>query len=172
MDDWNQILPVVRWWFWWHSPGGLVEWCGHSRPEPARRSWTPGNQGRFASNYPRTGRIQCLWHTRKSLCAFCDSRSYFFSRLGNQFLTKWMFWSTTQWPFSAAISRARSATGSCPCPSETLCSLPFSAVKPIFLPKASTSLRGSTPLERMKNTGVVGPDSSKDRANSIVRLST
>lgn len=42
----------------------------------------------------------------------------------------------TQWPCTAAMSSAFSATTSWPCPSDTLCSFSLSMVKPSFLPGA------------------------------------
>lgn len=41
----------------------------------------------------------------------------------------------TQCPISAAMSRASSATTSCPCPRDTLCSFPLSMVNPSFFPE-------------------------------------
>lgn len=58
------------------------------------------------------------------------------------------------------------------CPSDTLWKFLLSMVKPSFLPRASTSFRGSTPGDRMKKIGVPGPLSSYDFANSTWRFST
>ena len=58
------------------------------------------------------------------------------------------------------------------CPRETLCKFLLSVVKPSFFPRASTSFRGSTPGDKMKNIGVPGPLSSNDFENSIERPST
>lgn len=45
----------------------------------------------------------------------------------------------TQCPFSAAMSRAFSATTSCPCPRDTLWSFPLSMVNFSFFPKGKKS---------------------------------
>jgi len=46
--------------------------------------------------------------------------------------------------------------------------LPLSVVKPIFRPRLSTSLSGSTPGERIKNMGVAFVVSSYERATKIL----
>ena len=84
----------------------------------------------------------------------------------------WLTCSTTQCPSFDARSKALSATTSCPCPNETLCKFLLSVVNPNFLPSASTSFKGSTPGESIKNIGVAGPLSSYETANSIERPST
>lgn len=58
------------------------------------------------------------------------------------------------------------------CPRETLWKFLLSMVKPSFLPRASTSLRGSTPGLSTKNTGVAGPVSLKETSKGMVRFST
>ena len=78
----------------------------------------------------------------------------------------------TQWPSLAARSMHCSATISWPWPRDTLWKFFTSKVKPSFLPRASTSFRGSTPGERMKKTGVAGSDSSYESANGTCPPST
>ena len=58
------------------------------------------------------------------------------------------------------------ATTSCPCPSETEWKFSLSNVNPNCFPNFSTSLRGSTPGERMKKTGFAGEVSWYDLGNS------
>ncbi len=59
-----------------------------------------------------------------------------------------------------------------PWPSEILRNVFWFIVKPNFFPKASTSLIGSTPGERIKKTGVLVLVSSKDFENGTERFST
>ena len=51
-------------------------------------------------------------------------------------------WRITQCPFSAATSRAFSATTSCPCPRDTLWSFPLSMVNPSFFPEEKQEKHG------------------------------
>lgn len=96
-----------------------------------------------------------------------------------------------------AFFTSLSATSSCPCPRDTLCKVPWSIVKPSFSPgrgeyqedehqirlgrkkekengkpSFSTSLSGSTPGDRMKNTGLDGLLSSYNLSNSSLVAST
>jgi hypothetical protein len=66
--------------------------------------------------------------TRKSGSAPSSRLSSFFSSLGSQPATSSMFSSIAQPPSAYIWSRAFSATGSCPCPSETVMSFPRSSV--------------------------------------------
>lgn len=52
----------------------------------------------------------------------------------------------TQCPISAATSRASSATTSCPCPRDTLCSFPLSMVNPSFFPEGKRAGSAWGPL--------------------------
>ena len=54
---------------------------------------------------------------------------------------------------------AASATTSWPWPRDTLWNFLFSNVYPRTFPNASTSFKGLTPRDRMKNIGVEGPRS-------------
>ena len=52
---------------------------------------------------------------------------------------------------------ADSATTSWPCPSDTIWKFLSADVYPNCLPRVSTSLRGLTPGDKMKNIGVAEP---------------
>ena len=53
----------------------------------------------------------------------------------------------TQCPFSAATSRAFSATTSCPCPRDTLWSFPLSMVNPSFFPEGKKNRKSTGTAE-------------------------
>mmetsp|Transcript_9629 Transcript_9629/g.23316 ORF Transcript_9629/g.23316 Transcript_9629/m.23316 type:complete len:370 (+) Transcript_9629:1472-2581(+) len=106
--------------------------------------------------------------TRKLGCAPSLSASSFFSSLGSQVATSSMFSSIAQPPLVYIWSSAFSATGSCPCPSETVISLPPSSsiTGSIALPSARTSAVASTPGESRKKMGTAGPESSNETGRS------
>ena len=70
------------------------------------------------------------------------------------------------------IGLGPSAKGILTCPRDTLWKFFLSVVKPIFLPRASTSLSGSTPGLSTKNTGVAGPVSWKETSKGMFFFST
>jgi len=88
--------------------------------------------------------------TRKSSCAPSTSDSSFFSSLGSQLATSSMFWSIAQPPETCMRSRAFSATGSWPWPSETEKKRPLASVLSAGLPMARTPESASTPGESKK----------------------
>mmetsp|Transcript_13357 Transcript_13357/g.32647 ORF Transcript_13357/g.32647 Transcript_13357/m.32647 type:complete len:243 (-) Transcript_13357:2822-3550(-) len=107
---------------------------------------------------------------RKSLnsgCAPSTSLSTFFSSgpLVHS-MVKWMFCSSTQPPFLCALFRLFIAMGSWPWPSDTDAYLPVSAVKPSFLPSASTLPATSTPGDRNTKMGTPGEESWYERSRS------
>lgn len=93
---------------------------------------------------------------RKLSCAVSEQYcSIIFSSLTCHIFIRWMFWRRTHPPFCAMSSIAFSANFSWPWPREIALNFPLSAVKPSCFPRPSTSLTGSTPGERIKNTGSV-----------------
>mmetsp|Transcript_9865 Transcript_9865/g.19711 ORF Transcript_9865/g.19711 Transcript_9865/m.19711 type:complete len:318 (+) Transcript_9865:1372-2325(+) len=100
---------------------------------------------------------------RKLSCATERSSHRFSSHEPVHLGVRWMFCKKPQPPFLYAVSTIFSATGSCPCPSDTSPRFPASYEIPYSLPISSVSLTGSTPGERMKKMGVSGAQSGKER---------